>query len=848
MVALLALVAAFAGLLAFPAEAAALEFFVSPSGDDAAPGTSSRPWRTLQHAQQRVRLALAAGGGANITVNVQHGTYRLTAPLEFTELDGGGDRKVLWRATGPGGASAVLSGGVELPAAGWAPAAGHRGVMEVSVAHLRSLVGETAFPLLRHLFVEGSRAPRTAEAGSGVCNSTATSTCGFTRTIWGSRAWGCGPRRHGDCAATPMPAWCATQAQCPASNISGGFRVRGAAAAAALAWPRNGHGVEFVFTGIAAKWAEPRCPVDRVERLGADEAHVVMMAPCWADWLKKTRERHLPAPLPPTGIENIGFRQGSPAVPGSWYLDTERDMLQYAPRAGEDPRRLSMVVPVVEQLVVMDGVRGLRFRGFTFSHTTWSRPGSPEGFIENQSGNDMQGRMTPASVSLTNSSAVAFSDCLFTRLGNAGLGVSRGSHDTTAERCTFADISGGAYQAGCTSCVRADRVDENNSLVNSVVRNTAVELRGAAAVLVAYAARTTIAHNTITNCSYVPVSVGWGWRGEASFAQTNRVAFNRISHYKLVLNDGGCIYTLDVQPGTLISRNWCSHQGTASEGGLYPDNHSANMTFDSNVLSNLSSATNWLNIDPGSNTLRITNNYHSNNLSKNLGSHGILLEHNHFVQGAFPPPALEIMRQSGPVAKKSDDEADEADVVDLGSRKHLFADRFLLSSVVNLTIRLVPLVPAQTRLIVAEEPWEVGPGCYIEAGGNIIHERDRLRLWYSIRNCTDTVDKTHIHGKDCYAYAESTNGGRDWLKPHLNMVEFRGSTENNCVIMPGPWFDKSEKNKQIAYKSGYYAVRAPENHTVCTEMVQGGFCYVGSPDGLTNWTALSANMWHNITR
>ena len=143
--------------------------------------------------------------------------------------------------------------------------------------------------------------------------------------------------------------------------------------------------------------------------------------------------------------------------------------------------------------------------------------------------------------------------------------------------------------------------------------------------------------------------------------------------------------------------------------------------------------------------------------------------------------------ESGPVARKSDDEADDArplgEVVDLGSRKHLFADRFLLSSVVNLTVQLVPLVPAQTRLIVAEEPWEVGPGCYLEAGGNIIHERDRLRLWYSIRNCSDTVDTMHAHGKDCHAYAESTDSGRSWVKPHLNTVRFRGSTENNCVII-----------------------------------------------------------------
>eukprot|EP01052_Picozoa_sp_SAG31_P051827 SAG31_NODE_12494_length_937_cov_1.443914_1_plen_154_part_10 len=111
-----------------------------------------------------------------------------------------------------------------------------------------------------------------------------------------------------------------------------------------------------------------------------------------------------------------------------------------------------------------------------------------------------------------------------------------------------------------------------------------------------------------------------------------------------------------LRAGSLIAENWCSHQGTASEGGLYPDNHSANMTFDRNVLSNLSSATNWLNIDPGANNLRISNNWHSGtNLSKNLGSHAsILLEHNHFVQGAFPPSAMGIMRKSGPVKRKSD--------------------------------------------------------------------------------------------------------------------------------------------------------------------------------------------------
>eukprot|EP01052_Picozoa_sp_SAG31_P046892 SAG31_NODE_9152_length_1325_cov_1.396411_1_plen_275_part_00 len=229
------------------AEGAAFSFFVAPNGDDAADGLSpARSWRTLKHAQQQVRIALAAATSDryDITVNVQPAKYSLTEPLEFTELDGYDEHRVLWQAAPqPQGGSAVISGGVELPVAGWGMVAGHPGLIELNVTHLRTLVGETAFPLLRHLYVNGIRAPRTAEPGSGACNATPTSSCGFTRTIWGSHPWGCEPRRHGDCAATPMPSWCDTQAQCPASNSSG-FHVHGVGASAALAWPRNGKGVE----------------------------------------------------------------------------------------------------------------------------------------------------------------------------------------------------------------------------------------------------------------------------------------------------------------------------------------------------------------------------------------------------------------------------------------------------------------------------------------------------------------------------------------------------------------------------------------------------------------------------
>jgi beta-glucuronidase len=531
---------------------------------------------------------------------------------------------------------------------GWTPVRGRPGVVETDVRHVRTRLGGAAFALLRHLFVGGVRAPRTAEPGSGVCNSSATSTCGFTKTLWGAEPWGCGIRAHGGCQAQPPPRWCRWEPDCPAPNASG-YTLSGPPAAAALGWPRGGQGVEFVYRGVAAKWAEPRCSVDRVLPLGGGAVFIAMAQPCFAAWVHKCHERHLPGALPPTGIENVGWKAGGAAVPGTWYLDSEAGVLQYAPRPGEDMAAAEVVLPLLEQLVAVRGLEGgLRFTGLSFQHNGWRRPGSDEGFVENQSGVDAEGRMTPAAVAVWNSTGVVFHRCEFRRLGSAGLGLGGGTASSRADACRFEDISSAAFQAGCASCKRGQGADVNNSLSDSVVERAAAELHGAAAVFVPYAAATRITHNTITNVSYVPISVGWGWRSQTSIARDNIISGNRISYYKMLLNDGGCIYTLDVQPGTQVSRNWCSHQGTASEGGLYPDNGSSNMSWTQNVLSDMG-ASNWLNIDPHSENLLVRGNWHSTNRSKNLGGAGITIEGNHLVgQGQFPLSARQIMFASGP--------------------------------------------------------------------------------------------------------------------------------------------------------------------------------------------------------
>src|SRR2546430_17203409 len=87
-----------AALLAHPAQAATqATVFVSPSGNDANPGTSaSQPVKTLQHARDLVR-GLNQSMTGDIVVSLANGTYPLSQTLTLDARDSGsGGHKVIW--------------------------------------------------------------------------------------------------------------------------------------------------------------------------------------------------------------------------------------------------------------------------------------------------------------------------------------------------------------------------------------------------------------------------------------------------------------------------------------------------------------------------------------------------------------------------------------------------------------------------------------------------------------------------------------------------------------------------------------------------------------------------------
>lgn len=69
------------------AEAPSREYFVSPDGDDAHPGTKAKPFVSMQHAKEQVRKFKKNHPHDNITVWLGGGNYRLLETVVFTLED-----------------------------------------------------------------------------------------------------------------------------------------------------------------------------------------------------------------------------------------------------------------------------------------------------------------------------------------------------------------------------------------------------------------------------------------------------------------------------------------------------------------------------------------------------------------------------------------------------------------------------------------------------------------------------------------------------------------------------------------------------------------------------------------
>jgi hypothetical protein len=200
-------------------------------------------------------------------------------------------------------------------------------------------------------------------------------------------------------------------------------------------------------------------------------------------------------------------------------------------------------------------------------------------------------------------------------LGGAGLDIERGSRDCRVEACRFWDISGSPIQIG--DVLKNDHhpdderwVVRDNAVRNCLIHDCCVEYRGGVGIFVGYTQRTTLAHNEIHDLPYSGISVGWGWgeedAGGGAYAvqgpfytqptacRENRITNNHIHHVLRELHDGGAIYMLGNQPGTIIAANHI-HDNHGIPGGIYLDEGSGFIEITNNLVHQVPTPMNYNN-------------------------------------------------------------------------------------------------------------------------------------------------------------------------------------------------------------------------------------------------------------
>jgi hypothetical protein len=296
-----------------------------------------------------------------------------------------------------------------------------------------------------------------------------------------------------------------------------------------------------------------------------------------------------------------------------WYYDRSEGKIFYIPEGNQNPNDLEIALPVLEKLIEVKGesgnsINGLSFKNLTFKHSAYTTP-HIYGHIDTQSNIIVESK-TVSSVTISYAQGVCVDSCTFANLGNGALDIDKGVRTISIINNHFKDIGGNAITVGGFTTLDAQPLsttnfinfeltenltpDENRTTNRVLVLSNLIEeigsaLKGSVGVLCGYVTEVTVAHNEIRNNPYTGITVGWGWgymdnslNGGGALSpypykfttdtvlKNNVIQNNHIHHCNLALHDGGGIYTLSSQPGSIVNGNFI-HDNKFKFGGIYFD-------------------------------------------------------------------------------------------------------------------------------------------------------------------------------------------------------------------------------------------------------------------------------------
>ena len=518
--------------------------YISPNGSDNNPGTIDKPLKTIQKTRNSVAKIIETNPKEPITILLRGGIYQIDQTIEFTPEDSGTTESAITYKAYPG-ENPIISAGS--PITGWENAKNNRWTTKIpDVAQ-----GKWYF---RQLYADGQRLNRTRYPKKGLLKiksvDSAVKTIEFDQEI---------PFKdlgHKDEELIVIQNWSIARSIIESSN---GSIIN---AKTPLGWV--GHGWTTASSGK------------------------------------------------PAYLENaIEFLD----TPREWHLDRKTGILTYLSKNNENPNDKTFIAPRIEKLLSIKGtvdnpVRNLRFHGITFQHSKWNLP--PGGYAGIQAGfngtknkpNTEPEQTLPVAIELQYALDCEFERCTVTHTGASGIGIGAGCLRNMIVGCEISDIGGNGIHIGLPKgpVVVLDQDWDNekdipvgNEVSNCYIHHCAAESYGAVGLFAAFSKNTRISHNHVAFMPYTGISIGFRWNTTSTSQSHCIVEYNHIHDVMIKIADGGGIYTLGLQPGTILRGNHIYNvyrssyaHGGAPNNGIFFDEGSMGFLVEDNVIYNTS--------------------------------------------------------------------------------------------------------------------------------------------------------------------------------------------------------------------------------------------------------------------
>lgn len=598
-----------------PVVPASADIYVSADGNDSADGSKNAPFRTLNRAKEAVRSLDKSKG--DIVVEIADGFYQVDDTIKFTSKDSGNDKCTIYYRAAKG-AKPVISGGAKITSK-WEKADEVNWLDNGLTAYKTPLVRNEK---LRAIYVNGERAEMTSrkitpagKTGSmsitkGQADWAWTSKSGLAEaTVFSAGSIPADTRNQHNIEMDSSSRW-ARQIVCvdelveeADGKVDAYLQMPYGALAQNLGWGTaysadTENTVWNVFEWLSSPgqfyFDEEGSMLYYIPKEGEDINTAEVVVPEVDTIIDMTGDKPLDS-----YVQNIVF-DGITFAYSDWNLYELDDSHGYASVQGS----------IVLKAFASDNQHDDIYRSYD---------------------------VPAAAIHLTSARNVKFINGEIRHTGNLGIHIENDVNDIDVTGNYIGKTSGAGIVVGHPTHVYendgpehqvresnagpdkekfeygTESVPKNITLSNNYLLENCYFFSGHSPITTFYTYNLQVLHNFVYKCSYSGMSIGWGWCNfdgandsdsqlpgyPTTTSRNNHVNYNRVEEICSLLQDAGGIYTLGQQGNddwteySEMSFNYINAKrtpqvadGSRMVNGFHPDEGSAYIKFDSNVITN----------------------------------------------------------------------------------------------------------------------------------------------------------------------------------------------------------------------------------------------------------------------